>query len=144
LAAIYTFRYLSAQIQEQQRQTDFVIGNEHPTLDSIRHLEEEEEIVLKLVNWNRRTIMITDFGLIDFAGDRHLMSLKINGTLAPRRLPFFIEGWEDRNNKGPGTARLGVSAVDRGGEIVSTWPLNQKAYVDIQVLGEKHRQHRLL
>jgi hypothetical protein len=145
-AALHTFKYFRNQISEQKRQTDFIIGNDDPTLDSIQHLEDSEEVILRIVNWNRRGVLIHD---MDFLGRdlvTGIMKVKINGRKdIMARMPIFLRGWEKRNSEGPETAQFTLSAHEKDvASLLKEWPLGQQVFADIQILGEKHRRKRLV
>lgn len=138
------FFFIQRQIDEQKRQTDFIIGDAEPTLDSIQHIEDDEEVVLRIVNLNRRGILIHD---MDFVGRdlmTGIMQVKINGEeVEDPRMPIFLRGWEDRNNAAPNVAQFKLSAHEKGANaLINAWPADQMVFADIQILGETHRRIR--
>lgn len=139
------FFFIQRQIDEQRRQTDFIIGNENPTLDSVQHLKDPEEIVLRVVNWNRRGILIHDVDFLERDWFTGIMEVKIDGAVVENpALPLFVRGWEDRNNAGPLAVQFSLSAHERHADVlIRDWPRGQEMYADIQILGEKHASKRL-
>lgn len=139
-----TMAYLGRQIYEQKKQTDFLIGDVLPTVDSIQHLEDPDEIVLRLVNWNRRSIMIIDADIVVEGIVTYLMGLKMDDENSSERIPpFFVAGWEDKS-KAPHNVRITLSAVRKiDSQIVTNWPDGTTAFLDIEIVGEKHTKTRL-
>ncbi|MGN7734395.1 hypothetical protein [Ensifer sp. 22564] len=140
IAVALTWRQLS----QQQKQTDFMLGDAPPTMDVTPDLDDPTEMVVRIVNWNRRAIFIKSVRL-NVGNAMGVMEFKLDGnelSLAQVKWPFPLRGWEDRNNTGPHALQMKISASD-GKELIRAWPENARVAVDIQMLDTKHRMQRL-
>jgi hypothetical protein len=143
IAAGVTLVALYDQIREQRKQTDFILGDAPPTLDVIQDLDDEEEIVLRLVNWNRRGVILKTIELEDFDANIGVMDFKENGK--PKNLkdrsPPYLRGWENRS-QGPNSFQFKLSAsVDN--VLVRDWPRHSTISVTLQIIGDIHRKVQL-
>lgn len=89
-AALLTLPHLRQQAIEAKRQADFILGDSRPTFDV--YSETFAEVYLRVVNWNRRTLLIdaihianTDFDILD-------IKLARNEPFDKRR--HVTEGWD--------------------------------------------------
>lgn len=64
LAAAVTVRSLFQQAKAAQHQTDFQLGDAEPTLDAVQHAERKRAVVLRIRNWNRRSMIIRRIKLV--------------------------------------------------------------------------------
>lgn len=142
-AGFITILFLNRQIQEQKKQTEFQLGDAKPTLDCVQHLEDPEELVLRLVNWNRRGVIIKSIEVDDATITVGLMEFKKNGKVVAisAGAPPFIRGWEDRSGA-PESAQFKISAA-RKNKIVREWPDNQRISMRVQLIGDVHREEKL-
>ncbi len=62
-AAFATIIFIIRQLREQRRQTDFSVGDALPTMDALEHLEDSSELVVRIVNWNRRGIVVRNLDI---------------------------------------------------------------------------------
>ncbi|QGJ74710.1 hypothetical protein [Sinorhizobium meliloti] len=142
-AAFITIRYINKQIAEQRKQTDFQLGDAKPTLDCVQDLEDPEELVLRLVNWNRRSVIIKTIEIDDPTITLGIMDFKKNGeteNLSSTAAPY-IRGWENRNSA-PETAQIKISAA-RDEKIVREWPDNLRISMRIHMIGDVHQEEKL-
>lgn len=132
------------QIRQQQKQTDYMLGDAPPTMDVTPDLDDPTEMVVRIVNWNRRSIFIRSIH-INVGNAMGIMELKLDGeeiNLGKVRWPFPLRGWEDRNNKGPHALQMKISAAE-GDKILSEWPKHAEVIVGTQMLDMKHRVQSL-
>jgi hypothetical protein len=134
----------SRQIRQQQKQTDFMLGDAPPTMDVTPDLDDPSEMVVRIVNWNRRSILIrsVDVNVGDALG---VMEYKLDGeevSAAKVRWPFPLRGWENRNNEAPHALQMKISAAEDD-KIIRDWPKNAEVVVGLQMLDTKHQTHIL-
>ncbi|WP_416066078.1 hypothetical protein ACK9YZ_06925 [Rhizobium sp. ZK1] len=144
LAAVIAVALTTRQIRQQQKQTDFMLGDAPPTMDVTPDLDDPTEMVVRIVNWNRRSIFIKSIQL-NVGNAMGVMELKLDGRevgLAQMRWPFPLRGWEDRNNSGPHALQMKISAAD-GDKIINDWPKNAEVVVSMQMLDTRHRTQSL-
>lgn len=67
------------QISQQQKQTDFILGDAPPTMDVTPDLDDPTEMVVRIVNWNRRAIFIKSVQL-NVGNAMGIMELKLDGN----------------------------------------------------------------
>lgn len=146
-AALVTILFIMRQLQEQRRQTDFALGDALPTMDAIEHLEDGAELVVRIVNWNRRAMVVRHLNVDDQSTAIMPNRLTIDGarkpidTIAFAIEPFIIPGWEDRS-KGPSHAEIRLAAVievEKGLNIAASWRDLPRIMAGIQMLGDAHR-----
>ena len=122
IAAAVTIIYLVRQNAEQKKQTDFLLGNSKPTVDAIHHLRIPQVAVVRVVNWNRRPVILHKVRM-NHDGHTHafrrtivwdrddpktkFVQRKLNGaTIDP---PIPMHGWKDRSGP-PCEVRIDVLA----------------------------------
>lgn len=144
IAALIAVALTWRQIAQQQKQTDFLLGDADPTIDVVPDINDPGEIVVRIVNWNRRAVFIRTIGL-NVGNATAAMELKLDGAEVPMhkvRWPLYIRGWENRNGGGPHTFQMKISASDNN-ELIRDWPRNAAVHADIQMLDATHRLERL-
>ncbi len=105
-AAALTIGVLVRQVQAQQAQTDFTLGDAEPTFDAVQHVRSDSKVVIRIVNWNRRSLVLRE---IEFLHPFNMIAvLSLNGNqrdyaapkleLSPVRI---VEGWLNQNNAPP-------------------------------------------
>ncbi|WP_421591119.1 hypothetical protein [Shinella sp. M27] len=132
------------QLSQQRKQTDFMLGDAPPTMDVTPDLDDPTEMVVRIVNWNRRAVFIKSIRL-NVGNAMGVMELKLDDRvveLAKARWPFPLRGWEDRNQEGPHVLQLKISAAS-GNELIRVWPNTAEVSVGIQMLDTKHRLQKL-
>lgn len=147
LVAFITILFIMRQLREQRRQTDFTIGDAMPTLDAIEHLQDKAELVVRIVNWNRRAIVVRNIQVDDPTTTVMLNKLTINGkekpvaTISFSPQPFVVPGWENRSGA-PFHAELRLAAiieVDNNLNLSKSWHDLPRIVVDVQMLGDAHK-----
>lgn len=151
-AAGISLPYLIGQWKEARRQTRFVVGDEEPTLDVIEHLEEEDRLVVRIVNWNRRAVFVWDivsstyFKPADMSEYTYVDRVKTQDGETSTEFPIQINGWEDRS-KGPCFARIDLLLLSKGdraepdpeNDEVREFPKDATIWATMQMLGNVHR-----
>ncbi|WP_311273512.1 MULTISPECIES: hypothetical protein [unclassified Rhizobium] len=64
LAAATTIGSLVRQATAAQKQADFQLGDADPTFDAVQHGEQRTSVVLRIRNWNRRSMIIRRIRLV--------------------------------------------------------------------------------
>ena len=139
---------LREQAKQARRQTDFVVGDALPTFDAVEHLKKSEQLVCRIVNWNRSAIVVRIVQTIEEA-DALVMIDKLEIDRKPIEIdmitlkiePFVINGWEDRNNP-PHHAEVRFIAFDNMTDKLRTrpnWSNVPKVVAKVEILGAKHR-----
>ena len=139
VAAFATIWFIIGQLSEQKRQNDFLVGDAKPTMDVTPDLDDPSLLVIRVVNWNRRGILIRAFNL-NLELEKALIEVKRNGVevgLAKLQWPVPVHGWEDRATKGPSVLQLKIAAA-LAGELVRDWPTEAIVQVTAHILGDKH------
>ena len=145
IAAFGTIIFVIRQIDEQKRQTDFILGDATPTVDVTPDLDDPSEMVVRIVNWNRRGIILRAIAT-NVGDEMGIIEVKHNGNVVPPgslRWPFPIHGWENRNQEGPQVLQLKISGV-QDGKLLRDWPSNAHVKVTLHVLGDRHQIKKLV
>ncbi|MER8762869.1 hypothetical protein [Mesorhizobium sp. M0968] len=144
IVAAITITYLYQQNNELKKQTQFTIGDASATLDVVPHHKTDDEIVVRIVNWNRRSLLLRRVEIIGMDCATFVLKAEVDDVLIPDVLspnfepPIDVNGWEDRNDK-PHVAKLRVFAMDPTGSVrVRDWPAGTRVAVTAQVVGDRH------
>lgn len=138
------------QVAEQKKQTEFQLGDAEPTLDVIVHQEDDRQLVVRIVNWNRRALIVNKLTLTGgegwaFAWEVFVSSRPedVYGQSLNFQPPLVLDGWEDRQAR-PTFARIKIGAfLDQAGvDVMPQWP-STKVEADARLLGDVHRQIEL-
>lgn len=149
IAAAVTIYFLYKQNAEQKKQTDFLLGNARPTIDAIRHQKSPASVVIRIVNWNRRPILVSHLSLLGVAslakihlGDVTLYSRESGGNLVAREvengtvLPAVaMHGWKNRS-KAPCEVRIDILVEQIDGSYLLNWS-GVTAQVGVVMAGEE-------
>ena len=106
-----TVRKLREQISEQKRQTDFMLGDASPTMDSIVDIKNPKQVVLRIVNWNRRAFQVHEIETHDIGAALIMKSAKMNGKNYTSQFTI-INGWENKNIA-PDNFHFKISIVEK-------------------------------
>ncbi|MDP9590609.1 UNVERIFIED_ORG: hypothetical protein J2W19_003173 [Shinella zoogloeoides] len=135
------------QLSQQRKQTDFMLGDASPTMDAIEHLNDSSELVVRIVNWNRRAIVVR---FLDVENEDTIImpnKLTIDDKIRPTDpidfgvKPFAIKGWENRS-VAPSHAEIRLAAFKVHGPNLSfgkNWKDIPRITATIQILGDSHR-----
>jgi hypothetical protein len=147
VAAFATILFVIRQIGEQKRQTDFSIGDAMPTMDAVEHLNDSSELVVRIVNWNRRAAIVRflDVDHLDALVFPTMLTIdgveKIIEKIEFGIPPFPIRGWEDRS-KGPHCAEIRLAAYRQLGDkagFQGDWREIPSIIAAVQILGDSHK-----
>ncbi|MBX5238653.1 hypothetical protein [Rhizobium sp. NLR22b] len=147
-AAGVTIRSLYRQADAAQKQTDFQLGDSPPTIDVLPNLGDGEELVVRIVNWNRRTILLHSLTIDPVELRFVVWKIKINGNVVPGPdgsvfdPPRVIEGWEDRQKR-PNYIQLSVIAMTPNHVVVDHRQNHVGVVAEISVLGPVHQRQLL-
>ncbi|NTF07158.1 hypothetical protein G6L37_13475 [Agrobacterium rubi] len=146
IAAVAAY-FLLRQLDAQQVQTAFAVGDALPTMDAIEHLNNSTQLVVRIVNWNRRAIVVRSVA----TGNSNVLlipdKLSIDETrkaLEPISFSvpsFAIKGWEDRAGK-PSHAEIRFSAMEADGTELSfmdDWKKVASISAKLEILGGSHK-----
>lgn len=141
IAAWWTVSSLRKQIEQQQLQIDFQLGDGPPTIQPLGKRGDRAPARFKIVNWNRRTISVTkiiakagDFLAPIVALEQEISSTKGAGEFSVRpdgTLDWkpYIEGWLDRSAAAPDF----VFKIKYNEEDLDIFPPEPRQAVTIQV-----------
>lgn len=141
IAAWWTVSGLRKQIQLQQFQIDFQLGDGAPTIQPLGKRGDRAPARFKIVNWNRRTISITritatagDFVAPIIAMEQEIASTKGGSDYSVRpdgTLDWkpYLEGWLDRSAAAPAL----VFKIKYNEEDLDVFPTQPRQPVTIQV-----------
>ncbi|MEI9417579.1 hypothetical protein [Mesorhizobium sp. Cs1321R2N1] len=153
IAAAASLPYLVGQWQEARRQTRFTIGDDDPTLDVVEHLKEENRLVVRIVNWNRRAVFVTGISAATTTNPEHMDAYigiwkveTADGEIEGAEFPIQINGWEDRGAR-PGYARIDLLLLRKVAGSEQGWdaeekvpfPRDAKISAKMRMLGNVHR-----
>lgn len=150
VAAAITIYFLFRQNEEQKRQTEFLLGDAMPSVDAIQHIKRRVEIVIRIVNWNRRPIIVDGLRIIPAIYNLEIPMSKIwdrddpsseitdrtwlNGKISPA---IAMHGWKNRSG-GPCEVRLDVAAEIATSLYESNWK-DAEIELDIVIAGERNQ-----
>lgn len=156
-AAAASVPYLIRQWQEARKQTSFTIGDDEPTLDVVEHLQEENRLVVRIVNWNRRAVFVTGIYATTKTRPQHMEDdigiwqvQTAESEDRSGRLPIQIKGWEHRGDR-PGFARIDLFLLRKLPGEGQGWqrdqsvpfPRDAKITTKMLMLGNVHRVFEL-
>jgi len=127
-AAGGTIFFLHRQLAEQTRQTNFLLGDAPPTMDVTFDLNDREVIVVRIVNWNRRSILLIPIE-VDGLGDA-VFGLFGSGPIEFDNRVRWLPGWESRNCP-PASLQIRLIACKNGERI--QWPTETLVRVGIHI-----------
>jgi len=141
IAAAFTIFFLYRQNAEQKKQSDFALGNADPTMDVTGDLEDPETIVVRIVNWNRRGVILHG---ISFSGTKanstfRIQELKIDESLWDFEEKYglpYLRGWEDRQSP-PHAAQYKLTGYDEHPFFV--WPEATEVVTYLELIDDKHK-----
>ncbi|AMS41184.1 hypothetical protein [Aminobacter aminovorans] len=142
-AAGITLFALYDQIKEQRKQTEFTVGDTLPAMNVVPDLDDVEQIVVRVVNWNRRGVIFLGMNVngLGPAAKHSVMELKMDGRTVPDWGNPYLRGWENRQESPP-VAQFKVAAtVDE--KLVRKWPDKTSVDVYLQIIDTKHRNEKL-
>ncbi|MEJ5084145.1 hypothetical protein [Brucella pseudogrignonensis] len=138
---------LFAQIREQRRQTEFIIGDSLPTLDALQHITDDKIVVVRIVNWNRRSLIIekvdappTGAGI--YVGYRKLKIGSEKKSIKSGWVDLAIEGWIDRT-KPPAVVEIQLTRYGFSDDrefVEATWEDVEHVIVEAQLIDGRHKK----
>lgn len=150
-AATITIFFLYKQNEEQKRQTGFMLGDAKPSIDAIRHIKRDLFVIVRIVNWNRRPIIVQSIRIIPNSEGLFIEATKIwdrddpKGGLTNRSLKGHLiqpavamHGWKDRS-MAPCELRLDIADTIGGSTYRRDWN-NLQVEVDVAIAGEENMQ----
>jgi len=156
LVAGITIKNIRQQADAAQKQAAFQLGDAFPTIDAVQHAEIARRAVIRIRNWNRRSMIIrrikvakpenTDATLfLSFNASKYpdlasrFGDLTFNGATEIALEPaLLLEGWVNREQEPP-LMKFAISVRVAGGEIVHGW---EKFPIELEyeLAGEKKRE----
>lgn len=137
---------LYAQIAEQRKQTSFVLGDANPTMDATYPTGRFEDVVLRIVNWNRQSAVIKGVRvstqgaelnwLIEEVHTDNDIHAKDFSDLPARNI--IIRGWIDRQGA-PSTSKIFLYIAPKQGTWVDDMTVELRFEIDLLVLSEVHK-----
>ncbi|AZO22679.1 hypothetical protein EJ070_19765 [Mesorhizobium sp. M1E.F.Ca.ET.045.02.1.1] len=139
-----------------KRQADFIWGDAPPTLDVIEHLAEDNTLVVRLVNWNRRAIFLEDIYASTKKRPKNLDEQVAIWQIADENgardggFPVQIDGWEDRDKR-PSFVRVDLILLKQIPGTEDGWttdgripfPSDATITAKVRMLGNVHRNFEL-
>ncbi|WP_085032273.1 hypothetical protein [Ensifer aridi] len=140
-AAALTIGILVKQVNAQQLQTDFMLGDASPTIDAVQHTGRNRRVIVRIRNWNRRSMILRKVRLVDapsplaavkFAFDDEGPHTKYDAVTFLDSVIFerppLIEGWVSRD-KPPPMLKFGIMALTAKANFLS----DDWRYVKVEV-----------
>ncbi len=147
VAAAVTLKPLREQVHQAKRQSDFMVGDAEPEFVLQRN-RAAKRMTLKVINWNRRNVMIEKVACVDNGGLEvfNLHDLRNNPAWTKRarkrNIPDFrVDSWLDRTK--PPTQRKLLITFAIGGEAREDLGYDGSAVaVDIsyRIVGQSHER----
>ncbi|ULJ73617.1 hypothetical protein [Rhizobium gallicum] len=142
---LLTVVVMRGQLAEQKRQTDFQLGDAPATVDILPHRKDDALVVVRVVNWNRRTLLVHELEMESDVGDFGVFKIKSGDGVEVRNNgidtcfspPLVIEGWENRQST-PRSIRISLAAVGDDARLVKDWRTTIKLNAKVTLLGEQH------
>ncbi|WP_421413179.1 hypothetical protein [Agrobacterium tumefaciens] len=151
-AAATTIGSLRRQAKAAKKQTDFQLGDALPTLDAVQHTEQSGRAVIRIRNWNRRSMIIRRITVIKpentdatlflfFNPDSYpdlaskFGDLTLTGTTSVVFDPaLLVEGWVKREQE-PTLMKFGISVYVGNSLKVAGWD-KFSVTLDYELVGE--------
>lgn len=153
-AAAVTISSLVRQADAAQKQTEFMIGDAPPTFDAVQHISQPSSIILRVLNWNRRSMLIKKITVsgIDnvsvtmvFLDKGYLSEHKIDdskglkyhsfGTVLPFSPVLLLDGWLKKDQPPPELKGRLVVFKNESSFPLDIWP-NVKVRITYEMTGE--------
>lgn len=147
IAGVATIFLLYRQNAGQKKQTDFLLGEARPTIDALQHLHRSEDVVIRIVNWNRRPIVLKTIRVPGLKVEIGLKHATIKDRENPtegfkiRHLqdhaldpPIAMHGWKNRS-EAPCEVRLDIVGRLPRTPMITDW-VGQRVEVEILIAGE--------
>jgi hypothetical protein len=148
LAAAWTLPHLKQQADEARRQSDYLLGDALPTMDAVEHLKDSEQLVVRVDNWNRRSILLRKVDILGMNVRVAVFEVEVDGAKfntdisAVLHPPVPVQGWLDRSAE-PHFATIRVVASKAGdpkGKLLPEWDAKAQIAVTLQLIGPRHRE----
>jgi hypothetical protein len=135
-AAAVTGYFIYGQMKEARQQTAFQVGNAAPTMDAALDLDEPRVLIVRLLNWNRRGILVLKPQISGSTpGQWGINGMKLDGhSVPPSHARNFLRGWEDRA-KAPHSLQYKIISVLDGE--TQKWSRDTSISVLIHMYDEK-------
>lgn len=150
-AAAATIGILIKQVNAQQQQTDFMLGDAEPTIDAVQHVSRQQRVIVRVRNWNRRSMILRKIQLIDYIDPmpQNPMQLEFDSSdksaifkFSKHRVVFdkppLVEGWVKRNEE-PSLVKLVITAGVYGPQdsfATNAWR-NAKVRIQYEMVGNR-------
>lgn len=147
-AAVLTIPHLrrqaieaTRQADESKRQADYLLGESGPTIDVVEHIRDVGELVVRLANWNRRSIFIKTIRFSTLGVTLQILRAEVDdvdqnyvyaGEFTP---PVPVEGWIDRSKQPHGAKIRIVGIHPPTGEVITEWDDETEVLIGIQMIG---------
>lgn len=143
VAAGATLFALFAQVREQRKQTDFLVGDALPTMDVSYDLSDPEQLVIRIANWNRRGMLLIMLNVDGLDGASWgLMETKLGDNVVKDPDDFarsrYLRGWENRS--GPPAVMQFKIAASRENKMVRNWPKTTVVRCGVHLISERPRR----
>jgi hypothetical protein len=149
VAAITSNLFAARQADAAQKQLRHALGDGFPTLDILGHLERPDELIVQVINWNRRTILVHDvqvrepeirsiFWIADRQGEQHFGN---TGKFSP---PIRVDGFEKRDDKPPRLRIYLIGMQTNKQELIDRWDFDVTIAVSLEIVDEKHTRLTLI
>lgn len=133
-----TIRNIRQQADAAQKQTDFQLGDALPTVDAVQHTEISRRAVIRIRNWNRRSMIIRRIAVAKPSEMDATLFLFFNAKQYPEMARKFgdlghtgitsiifdpailVEGWVKREEE-PTLMKFAMSVFVRDGQTEAGW-----------------------
>jgi hypothetical protein len=148
IAAAFTIGSLFKQAEAAQKQTDFQLGDAPPTIDLLPRTDANEELVIRIVNWNRRTLLLHSFIVTSFELSFRVWNVEIDdenvsfGNDIVFDPPLVVPGWENRQ-EGPHNIKITIIAMGKDNALIDHRQHSIGVLVQTALLGPVHEHSTL-
>jgi hypothetical protein len=148
VAAAVTIAFLYDQVVQQRRQTAFTLGETLPTLTAAHPTDRLEDVVLRVVNWNKFSLDLIQVRVLDSTYPLHvaLHNVRLSDRVIEVAMDTAfsgivrVEGWEDRNAAPPHAEVFAYISPDVPEDLPDDAILRATFAMDMLLFGDQPRR----
>lgn len=113
ITAVLGVIYILRQLRQNDKQVRIALGDEDPEMDVVEHFRTTGVFVVRIVNYNRRSLLVDSVDITDMDGQARVMRAENRdgefqlSSIATFDPPLTVWGWQARSEQ-PNFLRLDV------------------------------------